>query len=162
MKMMITDAQDVPFQAGDTLKLPLSDQKLIPCTGCFGCWIKTPGRCVIKDDYATMGEELAKCEELVIVSRCTYGGFSPYVKNVLDRSIGYVLPYFETVNGEMHHKRRYDNVIKISVYFYGEEISPQEKKVAKSLVQANMTNFHGEVAAIDFYDTIDEVKEALA
>ena len=24
-----------------------------------------------------------------------YGGFSPFVKNVLDRNIGYILPFFE-------------------------------------------------------------------
>ncbi|MFG6393572.1 MAG: hypothetical protein K1W24_05235 [Lachnospiraceae bacterium] len=28
------------------------------CTGCFGCWIKTPGKCVLKDGYANMGELL--------------------------------------------------------------------------------------------------------
>ena len=32
----------------------ISDNGTIkPCIGCFGCWLKTPGRCVIKDGYDT-------------------------------------------------------------------------------------------------------------
>lgn len=34
------------------------------CIGCFGCWLKTPGRCVIKDDFQTMGERLAASDEI--------------------------------------------------------------------------------------------------
>jgi multimeric flavodoxin WrbA len=29
--------------------------KMLPCVCCFGCWIKTPGECVIKDGYDNMG-----------------------------------------------------------------------------------------------------------
>ena len=25
------------------------------CIGCFGCWLKTPGTCVIKDGFENMG-----------------------------------------------------------------------------------------------------------
>lgn len=45
-----------------------------PCTGCFGCWIKTPGRCVLPDPYRDMGAYLANSGELVLVSRCCFGG----------------------------------------------------------------------------------------
>jgi len=162
MRMLIADTQDLSIQVGDELKAPQADKKLIHCTGCFGCWIKTPGRCIIKDAYMTMGEELKKCEELILISKCTYGGFSPFVKNILDRSISYILPHFEIINSEMHHKRRYDNTIKVSAYFYGEDISEKEKEIAKQLVHANMVNFHGVVTDVCFFNTVDEIKEALA
>ena len=30
----------------------ISDNGTIkPCIGCFGCWLKEPGECVIKDGY---------------------------------------------------------------------------------------------------------------
>lgn len=31
------------------------------CIGCFGCWVKTPGQCVIHDGYENVGSELSKC-----------------------------------------------------------------------------------------------------
>ena len=49
------------------------------CIGCFGCWVKTPAQCVIRDNYGDMGELLSKCDELILVSKCCYGGFSPFV-----------------------------------------------------------------------------------
>lgn len=64
-----------------------------PCIGCFGCWIKTPGSCVLPDSYQEMGKLLSRTSELILISRCCYGGYSPYVKNVLDRSIGYLQPF---------------------------------------------------------------------
>lgn len=110
------------------------------CIGCFGCWIKTPGMCVIRDNYGDMGEALSKCDELVIISKCVYGGFSSFVKYVLDRSISYVHPYFVIRNAEMHHHRRYDNSIDLQVIFYGENIKEREKQTAIKLVKANSIN----------------------
>lgn len=123
---------------------------ITPCCGCFGCWVKTPGICVCKDGYENMGELLSETEELVIVSRCVYGGFSPFVKNVLDRSISYVLPEFQIVDGEMHHKPRYENHIRMRILFYGEDITEWEKETARNLVHANAKNLGADVDEIEF------------
>ena len=64
------------------------------CIGCFGCWVKTPGTCVLKDGYHEMGKLLSQCDEMVIISKCMYGSFTPFIRNVLDRCIPYLLPYF--------------------------------------------------------------------
>jgi len=94
------------------------DNTIHNCIGCFGCWIKKPGECVIVDDYSNMGELLSKCNEMIVISKCFYGGYSPFVKNVMDRSNSYAHPYFEIRNNELHHRRRYDNQFEISVFFY--------------------------------------------
>lgn len=59
------------------------DKDPVPCMGCFGCWIKTPGMCVIKDGFEDTGAYMGAAQELRIVSRCTYGEFSPFVKKCL-------------------------------------------------------------------------------
>ena len=90
------------------------------CIGCFGCWVKTPGKCVIHDGYEGTGIEMSKCTELILISQCCYGSVSPFVKMVQDRAISYIHPDFELRKGEMHHKRRYQNVIETSAYFYAQ------------------------------------------
>ena len=132
------------------------------CIGCFGCWVKTPGRCVIADELQDMGKTLSRCSDLVLISRCCYGGFSPSVKRVMDRSIPYLHPCFTMKNDEMHHRRRYENHIKISVYFYGPDITDKEKETAEHLVRANCVNLDGEAGRIAFFHTAEELRgEAL-
>jgi hypothetical protein len=109
-----------------------------------------------------MGELLGHCNELILVSECVYGGFSPFVKNVLDRSISYISPYFTTRNKEMHHKQRYDNIINISAHFYGINITEKEKATVLNIIAANAVNFSAVVNGIVFHNSVDEIKGALA
>lgn len=128
----------------------ISDNGTIkPCVGCFGCWLKEPGECVIKDGYEKMGALIHKADEVTVISTYTYGGFSSFVKNVFDRSIGWVLPYFEIVHGEMHHKRRYPEDKPITFIFRG-QFSDSDRIKAKTYVEAVCRNFHGIIKEIRF------------
>lgn len=158
MKLVISDVRDLPLAENDNCKIIYDSGTIHHCIGCFGCWIKTPGKCLIADGYEHMSERMSKCNELLLVSKCAYGGFSPFVKNVLDRAISYISPHFVTREGEMHHKRRYDNVIHITACFYGSSISEQEKQTAQNLVRANALNFDGEVDRVLFFDSADEAR----
>ncbi|HHY77672.1 MAG TPA: flavodoxin family protein [Clostridiales bacterium] len=163
MKLIICDLESKCFEKifsdlpDDTMVI-LYDESIHHCTGCFGCWIKTPGVCVIRDKYGDMGERLSKCEEVIIISRCCYGGYSPFVKNIFDRSISYLHPDFVIKNGEMHHKRRYKNKIKLHVYFYGENITEKENLTAQKLVKANSINMDCNVGRVLFFQSIGEME----
>ncbi len=159
MKLIITDIAHFRNPVAGEYLVIAPNQKIQHCIGCFGCWIKTPGICVCHDGYENMGIAMGKCSELIYLSQCCYGGFSPTVKAVQDRSIPYVHPDFVIRNGEMHHRRRYANQIALSAYFYGENMSEREKETARRLVQANAENFDGVVKTVRFFSTIQALEE---
>lgn len=159
MKVIIHDLKNEQFQAlfpnlNKDTHIIFDNGKIKHCVGCFGCWIKTPGTCVIKDGYEHTGAILSQADKVIIISQCVYGGYSPFIKNIIDRSISYVLPFFNTINGETHHQPRYQNKYQLSVYFYGEAISSQEKSVAQSLVKSNSINFNISQYIVSFFDSI--------
>jgi len=166
MKLLIHDLENKEFkkifpnQLDDTIII-LDDGTIHHCIGCFGCWIKTPGACIIRDKYGDMGEYLSKCQEVILISKCCYGGFSPFVKNVLDRSISYIHPYFAIRNGEMHHRRRYKNHIDMRVWFYGENITEKEKQTSEKLVKANSINLDCHVSSISFVNSIEKMEDEI-
>lgn len=121
-----------------------------PCTGCFGCWNRTPGECVIRDGYENMGELIHRADRVTVISRYTFGGFSGFVKNVFDRCLGYVLPQFEVVGGETHHKKRYEENKPFTFVFYGAALSEEEKNSARRYVKAVCANIRGHVREVRF------------
>lgn len=146
-----TNDEDILVNAGEIHRY---------CIGCFGCWLKTPGTCVIKDGFQDMGKRLSEVHEFLLISRATFGSYSSAVKNVLDRSISYVLPFFEIRNGEMHHGERYFNDLTISALFYG-DMSDEEKRTAESLVQANAVNLNAALGKVHFAENMENVREVL-
>lgn len=143
----------------DTDNVIISDNGAIHnCIGCFGCWIKTPGICVLNDGYSNMGELLSKCDQLIIISRCVYGSYSAFIRNVLDRCIPYLSPYFVKLNGETHHKNRYENTFVLSAHFYGDDITEKEQKTAKALVKANGINFYASENKVYFHESLKTIK----
>ena len=130
------------------------------CIGCFGCWLKTPGTCIIKDGFENMGQRLSQVSEFILISKATFGSYSSAVKNVLDRSISYVLPFFEIRNGDMHHGERYHNDLTISALFYG-DMSEEEKRTAENLVKANAVNLNAALGKVHFVDGMENAREVL-
>ena len=149
----------VPLENRDCL---FSASPLVKCCiGCFGCWIKTPGVCVIRDRCTAVPSYMANCNEMVVISPILYGGYSQKVKAVMDRSIGYLLPYFRIVNGEMHHQIRYNHPFRLCVYFYG-ACSDDEKNIAKRLVEANAVNLGADRFSVMFLESVEAVREVVS
>lgn len=160
MRLIVTDA-DVSFERREDDIVISDNGRMHHCIGCFGCWIKTPGQCVIKDGYENLGVLFSRCSELIIISRCVYGGFSPFAKNVWDRALAYVSPHFAVRSGELHHKRRYTNKIALSALFYGENIPDSQKETARNIVAANAVNYDCTVVRIEFFASAQKAGEAL-
>ena len=116
-----------------------ADGKYAPCQGCFGCWTKHPAECGMKDSLQQVCRIIGRADELVIVTRNLYGGYSAAVKNVLDRAIGTSTPFSTYRGGQMHHTLRYGRHDLWKVIVYG-EITEAEKDTFRYLAGRNAIN----------------------
>jgi len=132
-----------------------------PCVGCFGCWVKTPGKCVINDEDSNFAAIMPHVREVLVISELVFGGLSPDVKRVLDRSIGFILPFFNNIDGEMHHKQRYTKRPTFRWMLYSSAMTEAEKETAQKLAKANAINLGADSHSVDFYASAEEILEGL-
>jgi hypothetical protein len=85
------------------------------CTGCWSCWLKTPGECPQKDDMTSIYRSVINSDLTVFVSPVVMGFVSKYIKKVNDRLIPLVLPYITIIKNEMRHLRRYDKYPRLGL-----------------------------------------------
>ena len=92
-------------------QMNLSEKKIAPCRGCFACWNKTPGKCVMTDDMQE-GIEGELWADLMIWSFPLYYFSVPgLLKNFIDRQLPMNLPFMEEQEGQTGsggHPSRYD------------------------------------------------------
>jgi hypothetical protein len=112
----------------------------------------------MKDDFQSHGKNVCHAEEFIVISKCTYGGFSPFIKNVIDKSPASLLPFFTIRNGEVHHTARREHPICIKAYFYGNDITDEEKQTATELVKANEINLVATGSEVHFYTNSKDIK----
>ena len=48
-----------------TSYIDLSQLHIANCVGCFGCWVKTPGKCVIRDDAVRVYPRIAESSRVL-------------------------------------------------------------------------------------------------
>ncbi len=120
----------------------LRDMKIMHCVGCFGCWVKTPGMCVMKDDSAEIAKAVVNSDLLIFLTRITFGGYSSELKKALDRIICIISPFFATINGETHHKQRYIKYPKLVGIGVIPEQDTESEQIFSELVRRNAVNLH--------------------
>src|SRR5574344_1644601 len=81
--------------------------KIDHCIGCNSCWIKTPGRCSIKDDFEVLFRKIIKADQILFFSEEKFGMVSYHLKNIIDRMISLDMPFTCIKNGQARHAARY-------------------------------------------------------
>jgi multimeric flavodoxin WrbA len=95
--------------------LYLRDLTLAYCTGCWSCWVKTPGECAAKDDSPTLCRAVIHSDLTVLASPLRMGFTSALLKKANDKLIPLIHPYFAVVQGEAHHRARYPHYPALAV-----------------------------------------------
>ena len=127
MKLILSDTPlNISSEISDGIKyIDLSGLKIANCVGCFGCWTKTPGKCVI--------------DAVIYVSRIKYGGYDTVMKTMLERAIPIQMAFIRLLDGETHHVQRAVALKKAVIIAYG-DTGEEEREVFRRLVERNAKN----------------------
>lgn len=88
--------------------LPVYRQNIQDCTGCFGCWRKTPGKCILKDDMAAILQKIWGADLMIWSFPLYYYGLPSRLKALMDRMLPTVLPFMAKGAESGGHPSRYD------------------------------------------------------
>ena len=150
MKLIISDRTlDLTGIPANIEWIDLSALQIANCIGCFGCWTKTPGKCVIRDDAVSVYPRIAASDRLMYISKVKYGGYDSVMKTMLERAIPIQRAFIRLHQGETHHLQRAVVPKRASVIAYG-EISEKEKAVFRLLVARNAKNMNFESYKVMF------------
>ncbi len=120
----------------------LRETDVADCAGCFGCWTKTPGTCLIDDGGREVARRFIGSDLVVFLTPVTFGGYSSELKKALDRLIPLISPFFQKIRGETHHRRRYDrHPALIGIGMTGSD-DEEKARVFRKLLQRNVINLH--------------------
>ncbi len=125
------------------------------CIGCFNCWTKTPGKCVLKDDAERCLISIIQSDLVIFASPLMMGMTTGLMKRLNDRLIPLIHPYFSVVKGEIHHRYRYDQYPQIAViYDPSPEDTPEDIALCRQIYERLAINFKTDLA---FFQSIQSV-----
>ena len=161
MKLILSDLPlDIPQGNHTDMEwIDLSNKNIANCVGCFGCWTKTPGKCVIRDDAVNIYPVIAASDKLLYISKIKYGSYDTIMKTMLERAIPIQQAFIRLLHGETHHVQR-DVVSKQAVIIGYGDISEEEKDVFRQMVGRNANNMNFESYRIIF-TTEEELEETV-
>ena len=140
MNLILSDRPfDLPLDNHSTEFIDLSGLKISNCIGCYGCWTKTPGKCVIRDDAVKVYPKIAASDRVLYISKVKYGSYDTVMKTMLERAIPVQQAFIRLLNGETHHVQRAVVPKQATIIGYG-NISDEEKEIFTQLIGRNASN----------------------
>lgn len=132
----IENLYDEPVKA-----VRLGNQPITPCIGCWNCWLKTPGRCVMTDQLAESYGDYVNSDTVIFLIDTAQGFINHQAKAFLDRTIPHYHPYIEIVDGECHHVARYKCYPNMVFYYDTEGLTNQEEQVIEDYLYRTAYHF---------------------
>lgn len=132
------------------------DIEITHCCGFFKCWLKTPGICAIKDVGLDISRLAASSDWVIFFTPVTFGGYSQHLKKALDRMLPILTPFFTKINGEVHHKYRYEKKAGLIAFGSLPHHDVEKESIFSDLVQRHSINCYKHAISKVFIDKDDE------
>ena len=126
----------------------LGGQSITACIGCWNCWLKTPGQCVMKDEMATSYVDYVKSDTVILLMDTAQGFINHLSKAFFDRTIPHYLPYIEIVDSECHHVARYKRYPDLVFYYDTEGLRNEEEQVIEDYLYRTAYHFQSKAYRI--------------
>ncbi len=125
----------------ETKKIDIGRDDLAFCMGCFGCWVKKPGECVINDMMSKVNRSFVNSDAVVYISPVIFGQFSANIKNAIDRWLPNILPFFiKRPDGSTMHPSRYDRYPQVIMIGYSDDISHEDARLFIDITKKHRNN----------------------
>jgi len=132
----------------------LGDQSIKSCIGCWTCWLKTPGKCVMKDQMAGVYSDYVNSDTVFLLMDTAQGFINHQAKAFLDRTIPHYHPYIEVVDGELQHMARYKHYPQMVFYYDTELLNNQEEQVIEDYLYRTAYHFKSKAYRIEMDGSI--------
>ena len=104
--MQLTESFLKGFSEGAEAEIEIMnviEKEINPCIGCFGCWIKKEGRCVLDDDQNELLDKYVEADVVIWSFPLYCFGMPSHLKAVLDRMIPFVKMDMAQCGDEVRH-----------------------------------------------------------
>ena len=119
-----------------------------PCTGCYDCLVKTPGKCSVKDDIPELLKKFMASDIVVFATPLYIDNVTGLMKVFMDRLIQLVEPHFEKApDGEYRHRKRYKKYPRFAVIANGHMPEQSHFQVLRLLFRRIARSMHTELVA---------------
>ena len=155
---------DLQISEGHEVKsMLLREMNILFCTGCWGCWVKNPGKCSFDDDSSIICKEYIHSDMVIFSSPVIMGFTSVVLKKANDKLIPLLLPYIEIVSGELHHKPRYKKYPKTALILEkGNNADDEDIKIVADIYKRNAVNLKTSLSFIHFiYEPPELIKDEI-
>ena len=117
--------------------LYLRNYKINHCLGCYDCWLKTPGRCVQKDDMSQVLFDRYLAADLVVLASPIYHAtLNARMKLFVERTLPMMDPLGEPPEsgGHPHRFEKTPKVVTLSVAGYWDQIMFQAMSLTWQMI----------------------------
>lgn len=125
----------------ETTTVPIGRGDVAFCTGCFGCWVKKPGECVIADGLAAINHSCMNSDVVIYLSPIVFGQFSANMKTVIERWLPNMLPFFQTrSDGSTMHPARYRQYPQQIILGCGDGVLQEDRQLFIDITKKHRRN----------------------